>query len=436
MKSVNYSDNIFAQIRSNYFSRTNYPVLERLTYVLSGVIEPTELIKDKNKSPFNIGDKIYLDDFTKEEHNSFIKKSRLQISEAFADEIFSWTNGNPRLTFDVCAEVENYLINKGEINSEILKNIITKKYLTSFDIAPIDHIRELAKSNKDVRKAILSIHKQSTSEISDDIKRKLYLYGIINSKFNEETHIKNRIIELSLSEDWIKSIEREREYTYVLGLTSFSEKNFTLAIEVFQEIIQKSTKETEVEGSNYFLGLSYIKIQDYKNAEKYFSYEYKNAEHKNDALAFLGVCQMALGENKAIETLEKAIEVESNTHAYHNALLNLAVNIEDNNRALTLFERLYNSTFNSDNEEQDELAQLRTLSLYYQSEILEKEGNKKSAIEKIKLAIEHSNLPDSLFLFFNQNYLLDNNTDEFITEIVNIIIDNDLRFEKTDSYPN
>lgn len=72
LKSVDYSDNIFAQIRSNYFSRTSYPVLERLTYALSGVIEPTELIKDKNKSPFNIGDKIYLDDFTRDEHDNFI----------------------------------------------------------------------------------------------------------------------------------------------------------------------------------------------------------------------------------------------------------------------------------------------------------------------------------------------------------------------------
>ena|ERR1700677_3638884 len=39
LASVAYSDVIFAQIRSMYFSRTNYPEYDRLTYVLSGVAE-------------------------------------------------------------------------------------------------------------------------------------------------------------------------------------------------------------------------------------------------------------------------------------------------------------------------------------------------------------------------------------------------------------
>ncbi|ETR72683.1 MAG: hypothetical protein OMM_01529 [Candidatus Magnetoglobus multicellularis str. Araruama] len=62
LRNCNYSDHIFAQIRSTYFARTNFPVLKKITYVLSGVIEPSDLIKDRNKSPFNIGEKIYLDD--------------------------------------------------------------------------------------------------------------------------------------------------------------------------------------------------------------------------------------------------------------------------------------------------------------------------------------------------------------------------------------
>ena len=43
LRSVKYSDHIFAQIRSNYFSRTNFPMLDKLTYILSGVIEPRSL---------------------------------------------------------------------------------------------------------------------------------------------------------------------------------------------------------------------------------------------------------------------------------------------------------------------------------------------------------------------------------------------------------
>ena len=110
LRSINYSDHIFAQIRSTYFQRRPFPEYCRLTYILSGVIEPTDLIKDKNKSPFNIGEKIYLNDFTIHEHNEFITKSQLNIDRNISDYIFFWTNGNPRLTFDICSEIENYII--------------------------------------------------------------------------------------------------------------------------------------------------------------------------------------------------------------------------------------------------------------------------------------------------------------------------------------
>lgn len=434
LKSVNYSDNIFAQIRSNYFSRTNYPVLERLTYVLSGVIEPTELIKDKNKSPFNIGDKIYLDDFTYEEHNTFIEKSQLDISKGIADEIFSWTNGNPRLTFDLCAELENYILTIGEVDSEILKNIITKKYLTTYDIAPIDHIRELAKSNKDVRKAISNIHKKNTSEISDDIKGKLYLYGIINSKFNDETRIKNRIIELSLNDEWLKSIDKEREVSFVYALAKYTDKDYYGAIDIFNEVVLTSQNEKDVERSNYFLGICYLKTKKYENAIQYFSKDFKELIYRNDALAYLGVCQMGMGDAEGLNTLELAIKTESNTHAYHNALLNLAININDDEKALALFEKLYTSTLISDYSEKEELSRLTVLSLYYQADILEKDS-KDEALKKLEIALKYSSLIDSLFLMYFKYYLEEEKDESIKARLVNGIVDNKFTFDNDESSP-
>lgn len=433
LKSVDYSDNIFAQIRSNYFSRTSYPVLERLTYALSGVIEPTELIKDRNKSPFNIGDKIYLDDFTKNEHDNFIEKSKLQISNTISSEIFNWTNGNPRLTFDICAEVESLLINNNEVNVEVLNSIITKKYLSSFDIAPIDHIRELVKSNKDIRRAVLNIHKNKSSDISDDIKKKLYLYGIINSKFNEDTTIKNKIIELSLTEEWIKTLDKEN--SYLSGLAKYSDKDYQEAIDILSIALENTKNAYETDGCNYFIGLSSLKIGDYEKALKHFSFEFKDSNYVNDSLAFLGVCQMATGDKKSIITLEKAIKIESHSPAYHNALLNLAVNINDDAKSLVLFEKLYDSTLMSENHDENELSQLRALSLYYQSEILEKQGDKKTALIKTNLALENSSLSDSLFLLFNKNYLMEYEDVNIKNDLINRIIDNKLVFEKNDSYP-
>ena len=81
--------------------------------------------------------------------------------------------------------MEDELITNAKCGIEQLNEIVKKKYLNSYDIAPIDHIRELVKTNKSIRKSILSIHKNDTLNWCDDIKRKLYLYGIINSKFKK-----------------------------------------------------------------------------------------------------------------------------------------------------------------------------------------------------------------------------------------------------------
>lgn len=437
LKSVDYSDNIFAQIRSNYFSRTNFPVFERLTYVLSGVIEPTELIKDRNKSPFNIGDKIYLDDFTKKEHDNFIEKSKLKINNEISDAIFNWTNGNPRLTFDICSEVENEVLNSKDFNIVKLNEIIKKKYLTSFDIAPIDHIRELVKTNKPIRKSILLIHKNKTSELTDDLKKKLYLYGIINSKFDETTKIKNKIIDLSLSEEWIKSIDKDKEISFVYGLAKYSSKEYIEAIEILDNVLEDSnTSKNDIEASQYFIGLSYFKIQNYEKASEYFEKDFNSESYSSDAKSFLGICKIANGhKEEGISILQESIKIETNSFAYHNAILNLAINIEDIDISFSLLEKLFNSTLLSDYDELGELDQFRTLSLYYQSEILLKKENNTEAILKIDKALEYSNISESVFLYFLKYNISESKDENIKSNLVDIIINNNLIFNTTNQTP-
>jgi AAA-like domain len=61
------SDEFFAGIREFYNRRAQEPELERLTFCLLGVATPTDLIRDTRTTPFNIGHRIELDDFTNTE---------------------------------------------------------------------------------------------------------------------------------------------------------------------------------------------------------------------------------------------------------------------------------------------------------------------------------------------------------------------------------
>src|ERR1051326_3828979 len=61
------TDEFFAAIRACYNRRTPYAEYRRLTFCLIGVASPSDLIRDTRTTPFNIGRRIELADFTGEE---------------------------------------------------------------------------------------------------------------------------------------------------------------------------------------------------------------------------------------------------------------------------------------------------------------------------------------------------------------------------------
>ncbi|MCK6542312.1 AAA-like domain-containing protein [bacterium] len=433
LKSISYSDNIFAQIRSTYFSRTNFPEFERLTYVLSGVVEPTELIKDKNKSPFNIGEKIYLDDFTKSEHDDFISKSGLQISTLISNEIYKWANGNPRLTFDICSDVESLVIEGRSVTVDLIEDLIKKKYLTFFDVSPIDHIRELIKNNKQLKNALIALRKGRPEEFTDEIKSKLYLFGIISSNFEGEIRIKNKIIEESLSEEWLTSI---KDNTHIDGLIKYSNESYHEAIEIFESVDQDSLSNTDLESNRYFLGLSYFNVKNYKKAMQILSDGFSEEPFVLDYKPYLGVCKIAVGEkNEGISILEEYIKGENHNRAYHIGLLNLAISIDDQNQALNLLEKLFSSTYKASGEKKEYLNKIRSLSLYYQAVIYKKKEDVESALEQINKALEFCNVSDSLFLKY-QKYVISQQTDVSIKDdIFKTILSSSILKIESDSHP-
>src|SRR4029079_15653291 len=65
VRSLPFStDEFFAAIRQCYNRRTQEPAFRRLTFCLLGVATPSDLIQDTRTTPFNIGRRIEITDFT------------------------------------------------------------------------------------------------------------------------------------------------------------------------------------------------------------------------------------------------------------------------------------------------------------------------------------------------------------------------------------
>jgi tetratricopeptide (TPR) repeat protein len=265
--SITYSDEVFSQIRSMYFSRINHREYELLTYVLSGVAEPTDLIKDKNISPFNIGEKIYLDDFTYEEFNLLLERAKLPFSKEVGDEIYGWTSGNPRMTWDLCSQVEDQIIEGKIVSKAEVLNAVQKLYLTQFDQAPIDHIRYLAENDAQIRNAVMSIRWGKADTLDEKAKNRLYLAGIGRSAPGQRPAIKNKIIDAALSDAWLTQIAISREGLLEAAEESFQGGRYNEAIRLIEEYAKEAVPAGKLP----------LPVQLRLGVSRYFSGEFESA---------------------------------------------------------------------------------------------------------------------------------------------------------------
>jgi len=262
LTAADYSDKIFAQVRSVYFERVNYSEFERLSYILSGVAEPSDIIKDKSISPFNIGQKILLGDFNFEEFTSLVYKSGISLSQKVQERVFYWANGNPRLSWEVCSEIENKIIEKIDVDEAVVDKIVKGLYTTNFDRPPVDHIRSLIQSDAELREGVLSIYYNRTDDLGDRVKNRLYLAGILSSEYElGDIRIKNRIIEESLDMTWLLEINKLSNLSLVKAEELFSNESYEKASEIYINIVDNTEfSETERLHSNYKLGVCYSKL--------------------------------------------------------------------------------------------------------------------------------------------------------------------------------
>ena len=95
----------FSVLRDVYNSRQAEAEFRQLTFLLSGAFHPRDLIKDDKISPFNIAQRVRLDDFTLTQVQELVGKggwSPGQVS-TLAERIHYWTDGQPYLTQLLCS---------------------------------------------------------------------------------------------------------------------------------------------------------------------------------------------------------------------------------------------------------------------------------------------------------------------------------------------
>ena len=114
VRSLPFSaDEFFAGIRECFNRSAQDADAGHLTFCLLGVATPSDLIRDTRVSPFNIGRRIELHDFTREEAAPLALGLRQgpddTNAEALLDRVLYWTGGHPYMTQRLCRAVAENL---------------------------------------------------------------------------------------------------------------------------------------------------------------------------------------------------------------------------------------------------------------------------------------------------------------------------------------
>lgn len=416
----NYSDRVFSTIRSHYFQRANYPELNKLTYILSGVIEPKDIIKDPNISPFNIGEKIYMNDFTKEEFDSFVNKTTLHdYNSQFLDRLFYWTKGNPRLTWDICQMVESKQVS----TTQDLDDLVRSSYLIYYDRAPIDDIRTKVKEDEVLRDAVIQLCFNKGEALPSETKNRLYLAGIIDYE-HTKPQFKNPLLEKSLSYEWLNSIIKDpTDFISAADKAIHVDNDYKKAISFLNHFLDDNpTNTNEIDKCNWLLSEAFFRsfnIVDALSCSKKVIDRNPRSKYYLQALLIRAYCYIS--DKQLFEALHCYDQISSENTVEEDIFVRAQLGKVSVLISLEAKERL--------NEAEDIVKELLAEQLqetsktnylalcsYYIAYIEEIRGNKSKAIGAIDTAINAAQDNERQVLLYKKLSLVEESSKEFVAK--------------------
>ncbi|WP_414752816.1 tetratricopeptide repeat protein [Anabaena sp. CCY 9910] len=237
------SEDFFALIRSCYNKRSENPAYKRLTFALLGVATPGDLIQDKTRTPFNIGEAIELDGFKIHEIEPLAKglAGKVENPQAVMQEVLAWTGGQPFLTQRVCELLgkalsietrdfrsvgENQII---ELVKEIINNQIIDNWEANDKQEHLKTIRDRLLISEEISVALLGLYQQilQQKEMTADSgfeQMRLRLTGLVVQQ-QGKLRVYNQIYGNVFDIDWVEN-ELDKLRFYADKLRAWVESNY------------------------------------------------------------------------------------------------------------------------------------------------------------------------------------------------------------------
>ena len=162
------TDDFFIFIRYCYNQRAEKNHFKRISFALFGVATPSQLIQNRNGTPFNIGKAIKLQGFRLKEAQPLTRGfgDKVDDPQKVLEAILDWTNGQPFLTQKLCNFVLDDSLNKIERGNELqaIEELVQTRVIENWaEQDEPEHLNE-------IRNRIL----QKDDELSPEDEKRIY----------------------------------------------------------------------------------------------------------------------------------------------------------------------------------------------------------------------------------------------------------------------
>ena len=210
--SLEFTDDFFAAIRFLYVARARQAEFRRLSFVLIGVATPGDLIWDAKRTPFNVGKRVDLTDFTLAEAMPLAVGLGLAGAEAEAalGWVMRWTGGHPYLSQRLCQEMAQV---SGSVWTEAeVERLVRRTFLgmQSEQDNNLQFVRDMLTKRSPEPVAVLQTYRQvrrGKPAVGDEeqslVKSHLKLAGVVKRE-GKTLHVRNRIYRAVFDRRWIR----------------------------------------------------------------------------------------------------------------------------------------------------------------------------------------------------------------------------------------
>src|SRR5215813_11516663 len=207
-----FADDFFAAIRACYNKRATEPEYNRLSFALLGVASPSDLIKDATRTPFNIGHRIELTDFTSEEAKSLARGlgATEERGEQTLRRILHWTGGHPYLTQKLCqtAAADGAHCDEARIDLAVEAELLSPQ--ASLNDSNLNFVRDRVTKGGRLTPAMLKLYSRIRrgDKVIDDTRSPVHswlkLSGLIVQREDRSLRVRNLVYERVFTGEWAK----------------------------------------------------------------------------------------------------------------------------------------------------------------------------------------------------------------------------------------